>query len=33
VIGKAMQRAFSVAAGLDSDLFAGKVSRQGARVV
>jgi homoserine kinase len=32
-IGAAMQAAFTSAAGLASDLFAGKVSRQGARVV
>jgi homoserine kinase len=32
-IGDAMQRAFRSAAGLDSDLFAGKVSSQGARVI
>ncbi|RPI57053.1 MAG: homoserine kinase, partial [Acidobacteria bacterium] len=32
-IGDAMQAAFRSAAGLDSDLFAGKVSRDGARVL
>jgi homoserine kinase len=32
-VGAAMQAAFSTAAGLASDLFAGKVSRQGARVI
>jgi homoserine kinase len=32
-IGAAMQAAFRSAAGLDSDLFAGKVSSQGARVI
>jgi hypothetical protein len=32
-IGGAMQAAFTAAAGLASDLFAGKVSREGARVL
>jgi hypothetical protein len=32
-IGAAMQAAFRSTAGLDSDLFAGKVSREGARIV
>jgi homoserine kinase len=32
-IGAAMQAAFKSAAGLDSDLFAGKVSGEGARVI
>ena len=32
-IGGAMQAAFTAAAGLASDLFAGRVSRQGARVL